>query len=67
MAFYVLEKYLIGCIGVLHFFYKQLVYKQLTLGTQSVKQLLGWIIFSKQQYKISDIPIIFSECSAAFY
>ena len=26
-----------------------------------------WMIFSKQEYKIPDIPKLFSECSALFY
>ena len=42
-------------------FYKQPVYDQSAFGTQ----FKGWIIFSKQQYVFSDIPKMFSVCSAS--
>ena len=46
---------------------KQPFYKQLALGTQFAKQLLGWNIFSKQQCRIPNIPKMFSEYSVVFY
>ena len=47
------------------FFNKQPVYKQLALGRHFVKQLKCWIIFSKQQCIIPDIPKMLPECSEA--
>ena len=48
-------------------FYKQPVYKQLALRTSFAGNFFSWIILSKQQYKIPDIPKMFSECWAVFY
>ena len=48
------------------FFYKQPAYKQLALETYLFNATFR-ADFTKQQYKIPDIPKMFSKCSAVFY
>ena len=57
----------ISVIDTATLFYKQPVDKQLALRTSFAGNFSGWIILSKQQYKIPDIPKMFSECWAVFY
>lgn len=52
---------LLTCI--IHFFYKQPVNRQLNLGAL-LTNFKDWVNFNKQQYKIQDIPKMFSGCSA---
>ena len=59
--------YCVTVVDTTTLFYKQPVYKQLALRTSFAGNFSGWIILSKQQYKIPDIPKMFSECWAVFY